>query len=275
MAFKKPDVKAAVNTIAKAVDQNSPTILTGLAVAGFIGTIVLTVKAVPKAEKILAEHKKKVEDILSDENESTEEEIKAEKRDATMELVKKMAPVVVPPVVTGVTAIACCIGSNSVNLRRQAVLSAAYNVAQTTLTEYKDKLPEIVGPGKAAKVEEAIAADKVKENPPKDNQIIFTGKGDTLCYDEYSGRYFKSDPEKIRRIINDLNEQLISCMYINLNDFYRELGLSDIKLGDDFGWNIENGQIGVKFTSTLTEDDQPVLVLSYDVDARTDYRNLH
>lgn len=267
MAFKKIDVKGALNSVVKAVDQNSPTILTGLAVAGFIGTVILTIKAVPKAEEILAKQREKMDDIAEDDKEA--------RKEVTLETIKEMAPVVIPPVVMGVSAVACCIGSNSVNLRRQAVLSAAYNTAQTALTEYKDKLPAIVGPGKAKKVEEEIAADKVKSNPPDSNQIFVTGRGETVCYDSYSGRYFKQDPEKIREVVNDLNERILSEMYISLNEFYQEVGLPKTKLGDDFGWNIENGTISVSYTSTLTENNTPVLVLDYDTDPRTDYRNLH
>lgn len=267
MALKKIDFKGAVNTVAKAVDQNSPTILTGLAVAGFIGTVILTIKAVPKAEKILAEQREKMKEIEEDDKEA--------KRDITLETVKEMAPVVIPPVVTGVTAIACCIGSNSVNLRRQAVLSAAYNVAQTTLTEYKDKIPEIVGQGKATKIRDAVNEEKVKNNPPSDKQIIVTGNGDVLCYDSYSARYFRCDPEKIREAVNDLNQELINSMYVSLNEFYDAIGLSQCKLGEQVGWNIDSGVISISFTSTLTENNVPCLVLDYDTELRQNFKDLY
>ena len=277
MALKKlkinEGVKNAFGTIAKAADQNSPTILTGLAVAGFVGTIILVVKAVPKAEKILDARAKKLKEI--DEKGLEGEALKEAKTEVTVTTVKDMAAVVVPPALTGSLAIACCIGSNSVNLRRQAVLSAAYNVAQSTLAEYKDKLPEVVGNSKAGKVMDAIAEDHVKKNPPSDNQIIITGAGECLCYDDYSGRYFRSDPEKIREAVNDLNETLMDCMYVSLNEFYRAIGLSEIKLGEDLGWNIDKGKISIKYTSLLTENNTPCLVLEYDTDVRTDYRNLY
>lgn len=276
MALKKlkinENVKQAFGTVAKAVDQNSPTILTGLAVTGFITTVVLVVKAVPKAEKAL---EKRANAIKKAEAEFEGDELKEKKTEITVEAVKEIAPAVIPPIVTGATAIACCIGSNSVNLRRQAVLSAAYNVAQSTLAEYKDKLPEIVGKGKAEKVMDAIAEDHVRKNPPSDNQIIITGDGECLCYDDYSGRYFKSNPEKIREAVNDVNAELMNYMYVSLNDFYRKIGLATIKLGDDLGWNINNGQFSVKYTSTLTDNNTPCLVLEYDTEVRTDYRDLH
>lgn len=278
MAFLKnlkinDGIKNAVGTVAKAMDQNSPTILTGLAITGFVGTVVLTIKAVPVAEKALAKRAERLKKL--DEQELEGDELKEAKTEITLDTAKELAPAVIPPIITGGLAIACCIGSNSVNLRRQAVLSAAYNVAQSTLSEYKDKLPDIVGKSKAEKVMDAIAEDHVKKNPPSDNQIIITGNGECLCYDDYSGRYFKSNPETIREAVNDLNEELMSCMYVSLNEFYRAIGLSEIRLGDELGWNIEKGKISIKYTSTLTDSNTPCLVLEYDTDVRSDYRNLH
>ena len=46
-----------------------------------------------------------------------------------------------------------------------------------------------------------------------------------------------------------------------------------IKIGEDIGWNVNNdGLISVDFTSALTEDEKPVLVLDYLVEPRFDYR---
>jgi hypothetical protein len=94
--------------------------------------------------------------------------------------------------------------------------------------------------------------------------VIVTGKGDTLCYDTISGRYFKSDIEKIRKIVNDLNLRLRDENSISLNEFYYEFGLDSIKIGDDIGWNISiNGYIEPHFSSQLASDGTPCLVLDY------------
>ena len=98
-----------------------------------------------------------------------------------------------------------------------------------------------------------------------------TKKGNTLCYDTISGRYFTSDIEKINKIVNDINRDLRDKMYIPLNEFYYRLGLDGIKAGDLLGWNIEKGYLEVKFTSQLAEDGTPALVIDYIVAPKYNY----
>ena len=70
------------------------------------------------------------------------------------------------------------------------------------------------------------------------SQVIVTEKGNTLCRDSISGRYFKSDIDKIKKVVNELNRQLIHQNYISLNEFYYELGLDSTKNGSYLGWNM-------------------------------------
>ena len=78
---------------------------------------------------------------------------------------------------------------------------------------------------------------------------IITDKGNTLCFDSLSGRYFKSDIDKIKRAVNNLNRELTYDMYVSLNDFYDELDLDHTKIGDELGWNLDDGLIDVYFGS--------------------------
>lgn len=57
----------------------------------------------------------------------------------------------------------------------------------------------------------------------------------------------------------------MSEMFITINDLYYELGLSRIELGDEMGWAIDDGLIEVSFSTQLTENDEPCLVLNYNV----------
>ena len=112
------------------------------------------------------------------------------------------------------------------------------------------------------------------EHPAKESEIIFVGDGETLCYDVLSGRYFKSKIDKIKKAENDLNRRMRDEMYISLNDFYYEVGLEPIKLGDDLGWNIDNGYIDLRFSSQLATDGTPCLVIDYGYGPRYDFRGL-
>ena len=63
-------------------------------------------------------------------------------------------------------------------------------------------------------------------------------------------------------------------MYISLNEFYYEIGLPSIKIGEDIGWNIDReGYIDLRFSSQLNDNDKPVFVIDYGCGPRYDYRN--
>ena len=103
-------------------------------------------------------------------------------------------------------------------------------------------------------------------------RIESTKIGNTLCYDSASGRYFKSDMDKLKKAENTLNRQMRDEMYVSLNEFYYEIGLEGIGVGDNMGWNIDSGYIDLEFSSQLASDGTPCLVISYRVEPRYEYK---
>jgi hypothetical protein len=102
--------------------------------------------------------------------------------------------------------------------------------------------------------------------------VIITGDGETLCLDSLSGRPFKSDINKIKTAEIELGARMLDERYVSLNDFYYEIGLDPIyPLGDDLGWNIDRGRIQLSFSTQLTADNRPCLVVNYTVAPRYDY----
>ena len=180
----------------------------------------------------------------------------------------------VPAALTGTLSIACLIGASSVNVRRNAALATAYTLSESALKDYQEKVIEMFGEKKNEAVKDAIAKDKVEKNPVVTREVIITEKGNTLCYDAVSGRYFKGDIEKIKKAECELNRQMRDEMYISLNDFYYEIGLRNTSIGDDIGWNINEGFIDLYFSSQLDEENVPCVVLNYQVAPRYDYQNL-
>ena len=86
-----------------------------------------------------------------------------------------------------------------------------------------------------------------------------------LFYDSTSGRYFRSTINDIDKAVNELNKQMMNDMCIRLNDFYNEIGLDRIKIGEDLGWNIDKGLIEVHYDSTIADNDEPCIVLDYEL----------
>ena len=230
------------------VSKHSPEILMGLGIAGMITTVVLAVKETPKALDLIAE----AEDKKGEQLKKTE-------------VVKATWKCYIPAVVTGATSIACLIGASTKNAKRNAALATAYKLSETALSEYREKVVETIGEEKEKVVREKVSEEKLKQNPIEKNEIIFTDNGDTQFYEPLSGRYFKSDIEHINKIVNRLNKSMLHDMfgYITLNEFYEELGLDMVELGEDLGWNLDKGLIDIEFTSKIASNGKPCIVLDY------------
>lgn len=173
-----------------------------------------------------------------------------------------------------VVSTACIIGSHAIDLKRSAALASLYALSVSDLNEFKKKTQELIGEKKTREIKDGIAKDRITKNPKSKNEVIITGNGDSLCYDAYSGRYFMSNIEKIRKVENDCNQMLLSNMWVSLNEVYYELGLDTIKMGDDIGWNADNF-LDFDFSSQLTDDGRPCLVVDYRVGPRHGYQNLY
>ena len=261
----KPNLSRIARGVRTVVSKHSPEILTGIGIAGMITTTVMAVRATPKALELIDEGK--LERADNDENfiyDSTPLPVK--------DVIKLTWRCYIPAAVTGCLSVSCLIGASSVNIRRNAALATAYTLSETALKEYRGKVVEVIGDKKEQAVRDAVAKDKIDQNPVTSREIIVKEKGNTLCYDVTSGRYFKSDIDKLKKIENELNRQMRDDMYISLNEFYYEIGLNPTSIGDDLGWSIDSGYIDLNFSSQLTDDGTPCLVIDYQVAPQYDYR---
>ncbi len=245
-----------VKSIKLATLKHSPAILTGIGIAGMISATAMAVKATPKA-LMLIEAQKKAE--------------KTEKL-TIVDSAKVAWVCYIPAAITIILSSACLIGANSVNTRRNAALAAAYTLSESALKEYQGKVVETIGEKKEQIVREAVAKDKLNSNPVSNNEVIVTERGNALCYDPISGRYFRSDADSLKRAASYLSRQLLDEMYVSLNDFYSEIGLAHTEMGDDLGWYVNDGWIDMRFDTQLAEDGTPCLVLGYTIAPRYDYR---
>lgn len=250
----------------------SPEILTGIGIAGMVTTTVLAVKSTPKALMLIEEEKRRQNYELR--QEADEKGLKNCPRIDKLkpvEIVKTTWKCYIPAAVTCFVSVSCLVGASSVNARRNAALATAYKLSETALSEYRDAVVETIGEEKQKIIDDKIAKDKLEKNPVSKNEVIVTEKGTTLCYDGIFGRYFESDIDTINRAITKINREVVVNMYASLNDFYSELGLSPTKIGDDLGWNIDDGEIVVEFSSQIAEDGRPCIVISYNVAPSRDY----
>ncbi len=251
----KITLSSLLRKISFSAKKHSPEILTGIGIAGMISTTIMAVKATPKA-LVLIERKK--EELGVDEL-------------PLVEAVKTSGLCYAPSVITGVLSVGCLIGANSVHVKHKAALATAYTISESALKEYKTKVIETIGEKKEQSIKDAVSKERLEKVTVYDGDILRTGKGQTLCFDAFTGQLFESDIDKIKSAINDLNAQLINDWYVSLNDFYELLGLPYSEMGDLLGWNMDLGLVEINFSSQLTEDQRPCLVLDYYVAPKYDF----
>lgn len=263
--MNKPNVSQLIKNLKTAAVKHSPEILVGIGIAGMISATVLAVKATPTAmRKIDVERKRR-------ENESTDGVAEPLTK---VDVVKTTWKCYIPTAVTTGVSVACLIGASSVSARRNAALATAYTLSETALKEYREKVVETIGEKKEEAIRDQVVKERIEKNPVKNAEVIISDKGNTLCYDCISGRYFRSDIEKIKRAVNELNRRMISENYISLNEFFYEIGLRPTELGNELGWNMNDGLIEPHFSSQLAEDGEPCLAIDYYVAPRYDFGKL-
>lgn len=257
MSLNVQPIKAFANNLLKGAKKHSPEILTGIGIAGFIGTVVLAVSATPKALQNIEENcgeEKSVTDVI-----------------------KYGAKYYIPAVITGAASTACIIGSSRINLKRNAALTTAYAISETFAKEYKDAVLEEIGPEKQKEIEAKVAEKRMEKNPIENSVIIQTPERGARFYDPYSNSYFESNVHKLNSAINQVNNMLMQELYATLSDFYYAVGLPISKSSDLIGWRWEEtGMLNLKYVAVVktnpeTDDQEAVLEIDFDHEPKAYY----
>lgn len=256
-------IAKATKNFGRSIDRNSPTILTALAVAGVVGTVIMAVKGTIKAQNALYHEA----DFRTNEwSEQTGESPDAYPIDifTKEEIVKLTYKFYIPTAIMGVTTIGCIVSANHISLRRNAALISLLSIAETAAREYHEKVVEQIGEKKEEKIRSEIAQDHLDKIPATEKTIVLTGKGNYLCFDDFSKRYFRSDIEDLRRSANLFNQRLLRDGWLGINEFYDLMGLEPIELGDEFGWIAERSLLEMRFDTKMAKDtNEPCLVIGY------------
>lgn len=244
------------------VRKHAPTILSTAGAVGVVSTTVLAVKATPSATKKVDKFRSDVAKLenatLSDEHHVEPEDIKVGPRD----LIRLTWKDYLPATVSGVLTVGAIFGAHKINLNRSAALLSAYTVTDRLYTQYKDKVEGELGEEKHNKILDKIAQDRVNEDPPS-RKSLHIPEGKHLFKDDMSGRYFHSTAERVRKAVNDVNENIFQVGEASLNDYYSALDIDQIALGDTVGWDNDH-PLRVYFSSALVDENEPCVVVMYD-----------
>jgi hypothetical protein len=246
-------LRSFIKVSEKFIIDNSPTLLSGIAVTGTFTVAYLTGKATFKAGDIICK-----EEAMLLGGELTEKMVPLSVK-ARAKLVWKEY---IPPALAVVGTVTCIVAANHINARRMAALAAAYKLSEKQIAEYREKVIEKLGLNKEKELHDEINQEAVVRMPPSDSQLAMLDNN-VIVMEKWTGRYFRSDMETIKSAENKINHDMISNMYASLSDFYDWLNLPHTQESNEVGWSIDN-PMELSFTHGMAQDGRtPVLVMEY------------
>lgn len=232
----------------KTLKSNSPEILTALSISGVFATSYLTAKATFKASNKISE----IESIAG---------THGDKKERIKERTRLVWKCYIPAGISGALTVTAIIASSKANSKRTTAAVTAYSLTERAFSEYKEKVVEQIGQGKEQKLRDELAQERVLKNPSS-KEVLVVGAGQVLCYEQFTGRYFRSDMEKLRKVQNDINVKIVSDPYVTLDEFYERIGLPYTSVSNKMGWD-SNKLLEVQFSTVLSENGEPCLAFEY------------
>jgi hypothetical protein len=213
-------LKHIFDVASKAVVKKSPEIFIGIAIAGMGASVIFAVTQTPKAIHLLDEKKKEL---------NTEHLTKKETVKATWKCY-------IPSAISFAVSTGLIIASNHIQNHRNAMLTAACSASESALLNYINKTKEAVGEEKEREIRSSANRERIKDSSVDEHAILNANGGDRLFIDAETGRYFRSDKETIRSVVNSVNSVINQTGSASLNTYYDFLGLERVARGDDRGW---------------------------------------
>ena len=141
------------------------------------------------------------------------------------EVVQECWKFYIPAAILGGGTIACILGSNTLNKKQIASLTAAYMALGKTYQEYRRQVAERIGSEAEADI---LEKSKVEEPAEEDKQL--------LCYEPFSNRYFHATEAELYDAFYQMNRDFSLNGEVSINNLYSYLGLDYLPEKDDVGW---------------------------------------
>lgn len=239
-----------LKALEKYVVDNSPAILTGVAAVGVLSTAFLTGRASFQAAEIRRD--------------KAEEQLLLTEQISWKWVAKNTWKLYIPAGISGAMTVTCIIAANRIGARRAAALATTITILERGFEEYRDKVKEHLGAKREEEVRAEVVQDQINRET-RNHEIVLVGEGKVLCRDAFSGRYFESDVETIRKAENDVNRQINLDSYASLTDFYDLIGLETTSISNEVGWTLDR-PLEIRYTSALAEGKKPVLSIEFKIE---------
>ena len=187
-------------------------------------------------------------------------------KDATlMDKLKVAGPIYLPAFLMLVASGACTIGTVVIGESRIAAATNAAVISEALASQYEKKLVEAVGAEKAQQMQDEIVGELAQKQMATSDVIFDTGHGEDIYFDILSGRYFRASDDFIAQCVININEKISNqyCMWAEVNEWYDELGLENVYLAKDRGWNPDH-PFRIKIGEWISmPDGRPCKPISY------------
>lgn len=231
--------------------KHAPGILMGMGSVGLGTSVILSIKAGPKAviltEKAEMEKAKRSwsEDpvICADNNKYVAKVLMAEL--TWQEKLAATYKLYIPPVGIALFSLLCFWAAHGIDIKRQAVVAGLYSTAEATLQEYQRKVVEMLGEDQANEIRQRIGDDHVAQAqrnlpPPPDDYDLGTQKWFYLY-----GRRFPCSYNRIKEVQNEINDLMFREMYASESDLFYKLDptgewLKPDSIAKQSGWTVDN-----------------------------------
>lgn len=244
----------------KFAQDNSPLILTTVGAVGVVTTAYLAGRGGFKAGRIVLDEQ--IHRISPDVEGLPELPLK-EKFNLTWKCY-------IPAASVGVLTVAAVISANKIGMRRTAAMTTALALSERAFEEYRTKVFEKLGEKKSTEIRDEIVQDQIDARPVGNAELHIAAGGDVVCYETWTGRYFKSDIDTLKKAQNDINYRVNNDGYASLSDFYDKIDLSHTDISDDIGWN-SSKLLELEFVGHIDEKGLPVIGVIYQTEPIRDY----
>jgi hypothetical protein len=228
--------------------EHFPLILSAVAGVGVLATAYLASVASFEAANIIGLH----EDTYPPSNDFKER---------ITERTKLVWKLYIPAATAATSTIVCIVGANRIEAKKTLAAQTAFAVSQRVYSDYRDKVIEEYGERKDQAIRDKIADERVKATAPA-GELMIAGPGNVLCCEMFTGRYFSSDMETLRKAQNELNAKLLAHDYATFDDFYYMVGLARTSASGNLGWK-STKLMELQFSTVLTDDGRPCLAFEY------------
>lgn len=281
------------------IKKHSPEILVAAGIGTGIVAAVVACKQTIKANDIVAEARKSLQNIedvkelaANNEVEYTEENEQEDRKTIGMQVAVGMVKTYALPVGLGILSITCILAGHHILKKRNVALAAAYSALSTDFMNYRKRVVDKYGKDVDFMLknglEKQIVANQVVD--PETGEVketkeeVLTYEGDKLSqyarvFDEVGSTQWTPSADHNRAFLlmeqNYFNERIRTRGYIFLNEVYERLGFRPTKAGSIVGWVYQNADYeGIDFgiftahtqkAAEFLEGTEPSIILDFNV----------